>query len=468
MKTIIRNGTIVTDTQQYLADILIENGSISQIAENLPSEPDTVKEIDAGDCYVFPGGIDPHVHMHLPTPAGYSADDFFSGSRAALMGGTTTFIDFVTPKRGQSIIEALEIRKKEARTALTDYMFHVSPVEFSRNTEKELEQCIETGIRSFKVYMAYKANIGLHDKDILKVLKIVGKAKGIVAVHCENGNKIEALRNRYAKKGFFGPKYHALSRPAESESDAVRKVLEMAKDVNCKVYLVHISSALALEHIHKAKQAGQEVYAETCPQYLLLDDSKYDGDFRQTAPFVISPPLRKKTDNKALWGALSDGILQSIGTDHCPFTMAQKEAGLHDFRNIPNGAGGVEHRLALLYTYGVLEKRITLKQFVDLTSTMPAKIFGLYPRKGAIAIGSDADLVIWNPNHKSIISSATHHQNCDINIYEGMAVKGCAEFVIKGGEIAVRKGEIKDEKPGFYLADPTQNTRRSFKNPSGS
>jgi dihydropyrimidinase len=448
MKTIIRNGTIVTDTLQYLADILIENGLISRIAENLPAEPDAMQEIDAKGCYVFPGGIDPHVHMHLPTPAGYSADDFSTGSLAALIGGTTTLIDFVTPKRGQSIIEALEQRKKEASGALTDYMFHVSPVEFNKNTEKELEQCIEMGIRSFKVYMAYKTNIGLNDDDLLKVLKIVGKAKGIVAVHCETGDEIEILRNQYSEQGKLEPRYHALSRPPVTEAQAVRKLLDLAKEAGCAVYLVHISSALSLEHIRKAKAAGQEVYAETCPQYLLLDDSRYEGDFNQTAKFVMSPPLRKKSDNEALWKAVSEGLIQSIGTDHCPFTLAQKEAGLHDFRKIPNGAGGVEHRLSLLYTYGVLENRITLQQFVDLTSTMPAKIFGLYPNKGAIAVGSDADLIIWNPNTEKIISASSHHQHCDLNIYEGFKTTGSPEYVIKGGGIAVRKEEIKAQNPG--------------------
>jgi len=453
MKTIIRNGTIVNDTQQFFANILLEDGKISRFAENMPAEPDDAQEIDAKGFYIFPGGIDPHVHMHLPTTAGYSSDDFFTGSRAALAGGTTTFIDFVTPKRGQSIIEALELRKKEAGTALTDYMFHVSPVEFNKNTEKELEQCIAMGIRSFKVYMAYKTNIGLNDDDLLKVLKIVGKAKGVVAVHCETGDEIEVLRNQYFDQAKTEPKYHALSRPPETEAQAVHKLLEMAKEAGCAVYLVHISSSFSMEHIRKAKQAGQEVYAETCPQYLLLDDSRYDGDFSQTAKFVMSPPLRKKSDNEVLWKALSEGLIQSIGTDHCPFTLAQKQSGINDFRKIPNGAGGVEHRLALLYTYGVLEKRITMQQFVSLTSTMPAKIFGLYPRKGTIAVGSDADLVIWNPNAKNIISAGSHQQHCDLNIYEGFKSTGSPEYVIKGGEIAVQKGEIKAKNPGRYLVN---------------
>lgn len=463
MKTIIRNGTVVTDTQHYPADLHLEGGKISRIVENMPAEPDDAQEIDAKGCYIFPGGIDPHVHMYLPTPSGFSSDDFFTGSRAALAGGTTTIIDFVTPKRGQSILEALELRKNEAEKAITDYMFHVSAVEFNENTEKELKQCIAMGIRSFKVYMAYKSNIGLNDDDIRKVLKIVGKANGVVAVHCETGDEIEVLRNQYFEQGSIEPKYHALSRPWNTEAQAVHNLLEMAKEAGCAVYLVHISSALSLEHIRKAREAGQEVYAETCPQYLLLDDSRYEGDFSQTAKFVMSPPLRKKSDNEALWKALSEDLIQSIGTDHCPFNLSQKKAGERDFRKIPNGAGGVEHRLALLYTYGVLEKRITLQQFASFTSTMPAKIFGLYPRKGVIAVGADADLVIWNPGTKNTITASKHHQNCDLNIYEGFKTMGSPEYVIKGGEIAVRKGQVVSSKPGCFISGKSFNS--SEKNP---
>lgn len=449
MRTLIKQGTIVTDRGQSLVDLLIEDGKISRIGPDLADRAHEV--IRARGMYVFPGGIDPHVHMHLPTPAGCSADDFYTGSRAALAGGTTTIIDFVTPKRGQSILEALELRKEEAKTALTDLMFHVSPVEFTQRTKDELEQCLKAGVRSYKVYMAYKPTVGLQDHELQQVLEIVGKGGGIVGVHCEMGDEIENLRNRFFYEGNTLPLYHALSRPPHTEADAVKKVLKMAAQARCPLYLVHISTADSLKHIEKAKQNGQVVYAETCPQYLLLNEDKYHGPFHETSPFVISPPLRSKEHSLALWEALSSGVLDAVGTDHCPFTMPQKEAGIKDFRNIPNGAGGVEHRMALLFTYGVLENRITLEQYVDLTSTMPAKIFGLYPQKGNIAIGADADLVIWNPGAESIISAASHHQNCDINIYEGMAVKGCADYLIKGREIVVRKGKIIAKNPGKFL-----------------
>lgn len=451
MKTLIRQGKIFEGGSQRSADILIENGIIAKIAPEL-KPANGIDIIDAAGCYIWPGGIDPHVHMQLPTPAGNSSDDFYTGSRAALLGGTTTLIDFVTPHRGGSIVEALAQRKKEAEITLTDYLLHVSPVEFTQNTENELVECIKQGVRSFKVYMAYKSNIGLQDHELMQVLRVVGKHGGIVAVHCEMGDRIEALREQFFKEGKTQPVYHALSRPPETESDAVKLILEMAATAGCAVYLVHISAAKSLEHIRNAQQSGQKVFAETCPHYLLLDQSMYEGDFYETAPYVISPPLRSISDMNALWDALSDGTLQAVGTDHCPFNFTQKLSGIDDFRKIPNGAGGVEHRLGILYTYGVLKNRISMERMIELTSTMPAKIFGLYPSKGLIAEGSDADLVVWNPEPAKIISASNHHQRCDHNIYEGLAVRGRAEYVLRRGSVMVGKGKITSESRGKYLA----------------
>jgi len=435
MKTVIINGTIVNADEQFKADIEIEDGKITQISNELSATGDEI--IDADGCFIFPGGIDPHVHMHLPTPAGFSADDFYTGSLAALKGGTTTLIDFVTPRRGQSIAQALSLRKAEARNALTDVFFHVSPVEFTDDTEVELESCLKSGIRSFKVYMAYKSNIGLKDDELQKVLEIVGRGGGIVAVHCEMGDDIEALRERFFNEGKTEPLYHALSRPPETEASAVKKVIEMARLAACKLYLVHISSAKSLEHIRAAQQAGQVVYAETCPQYLLLDESNYLRPFDEAAAFVMSPPLRTAADREALWAAIPEGVIQSIGTDHCPFMLSQKKAGLHDFRKIPNGAGGVEHRSALLFTFGVLENKISLQQFVGLTSATPAKIFGLYPRKGIIQEGADADIIIWNRACKDFISAKTHHSKSNLNCFEGTAIQGRPAFVLRSGKVVV-------------------------------
>ncbi len=451
MTLLIKNGTIVTSEKSFEADILVENAKISQIGY-LQSNTDSYdQEINAKGFFIFPGGIDPHVHMHLPTGAGFSADDFYTGSKAALFGGTTTIIDFVTPQKGQSLTEALKQRKKEAESSIISYSFHVSPVQWTESTEQEINEIINKGINSFKVYMAYKESIGLNDEDLFKVMKAVGKAGGIVTVHAELGDDIEELRNAYFKQGKTEPKYHPLSRPDTMEADAVKKAIELAEKANCPLYIVHVSAKKSLEHIRKAQQKGQKVYAETCPHYLLLDDKKYEGVFEQTAAFVLSPPIRKKEDNQALWEAMVNNIIQTAGTDHCPFTLEQKKKGQTDFRKIPNGAGGVEHRLALLYTYGVLQNKLSINKFVDLISTQTAKIFGLYPRKGEIAIGADADLVIWNPDKKNVISSKTHHQNCDINIFEGISTKGAAEFVIINGEIAIKNGKLAKEFKGRFL-----------------
>ena len=450
MKLLIKNGKIITSNKIFHADILSDDGIITQIDKNI-STANIDKVIDATGNLVFPGGIDPHVHLHLPTPAGYSSDDFYTGSIAALYGGTTTLIDFVTPVKGQSLCEAFKKRKKEAKNSLIDYSFHISPVEWRDSLKKEIKKCIKKGITSFKMYMAYKNSIGLEDDDIYKVMKIVGKYGGIVTLHCELGDEIEELRNTFAKEKKLSPEYHCLSRPAKLEAQAVKKAIKSAKKAKCPLYIVHVSSKKSLKYIRKAQAKGQMVFAETCPQYLTLDRSKYKGDFHKVAPYIMSPPLRKHKDNNALWKAISTGIIQTVGTDHCPFTMQQKEAGIDDFRKIPNGAGGIEHRLALLYTYGVLEGKITIRQFVNITSTNAAKIFGMYPKKGEIATGSDADLIIWNPQKENKISARTHHQNCDTNIYEGIKTKGEPVFVIINGEIAIDNGKLIKKSKGKFL-----------------
>lgn len=443
MELLIKNSTIVTSTRTYRADILIAEGKIKAIGEDLNPSASSghrlnhrlTDVIDATGKLVFPGGIDPHVHMHLPTPAGFSSDDFFTGSKAALYGGTTTLIDFVTPSKGQSMVEALEHRIEDARNSLVDYSFHVSPIEWSDSTEQEINECVQRGFPSFKVYMAYKSAIGIDDDVLQKVLKAVANVGGMVTVHAEMGDEIELLRNKFFEEGKTEPLYHPLSRPPKTESDAVKRVIELANSVDCPLYIVHVSTKESLDHIHSAQQKGQTVYAETCPHYLLLDDSVYQGNFEETVKFVLSPPLRKKSDSDALWSAIVDGTVQTIGTDHCPFSFKQKLLGKYDFRKIPNGAGGVEHRLELLYTFGVLQNRITLNQFVDITSTQASKIFGLYPQKGEIAVGSDADLVVWDPKIERRISAKNHQSACDTSIFEGINTFGVAEITIRNGKI---------------------------------
>ena len=458
MNLLIRNGLVVNADKSAWADVLVCDGRIEQLAPGIDPQAFDAEVIDASGKLVIPGGVDPHVHFQLPTAAGHSSDDFLSGSTAALMGGVTTFIDFVTPQRGQSLPQALEQRLAEAKASRIDYSLHVSPVEMHDGLETEMLQCMQQGIRSFKVYMAYLETIGLKQESLKKVLNILGRYGCLATVHAETGELIAGLRDEYFNKGQVAPFFHALSRPPHTESEAVQQLLELAAAAGCPVYLVHISAAASLEHIRAAREAGQTVYAETCPQYLLLNDMAYDQDFEQAARFVISPPLRKKHDNDALWQALSSRLIQSTGTDHCPFTMQQKRLGRDDFRKIPNGAGGVEHRMALLYTYGVLENRLSLGRWVDLTATGPARIFGLHPRKGCICPGADADLVIWDPAQETVIAADSHHQQTDINIFEGIKTKGAPEYVISGGRIAAAQGRLmadglkgrflRQEKPG--------------------
>jgi dihydropyrimidinase len=444
MNILIKNGTIVTSVKSFNSDIYISNGKIVQLREDLNILEPIDKTIDAKGKLIFPGGIDPHVHMHLPTPAGFSADDFETGSKAAIAGGTTTLLDFVTPKKGQPLIDAFIDRKTEADKSLCDYSFHVSPIEWNKNTEQEIKDCIESGITSFKVYMAYKDSIGLNDEDIFRVMHTVGAAGGIVTLHCELGDEIEELRNEHAQKENLSPEFHPKSRPNYTESDAVQMAIEMAKMTNCPIYIVHTSTSDSIRYIQEAQKAGHKVYSETCPQYLVLDDTKYIGDFNETCKYVMSPPLRKSGDNNTLWNALNKNIIQTVGTDHCPFNLNQKQQGISDFRKIPNGAGGVEHRTSLLYTYGVLQNRITYNQFVDIISTQAAKIFGLYPQKGEIAVGSDADLLIWNPKTENTISAKNHHMNCDLEPYEGFKTIGAPEIVIKNGEIAFSENSLNE------------------------
>lgn len=451
MKILIRNAEVITPQTHFISDLFLENGKIVRTGRGLAAEVRADRVIDAYGLMAFPGGVDPHVHMHLPTAAGFSSDDFKSGSQAALFGGTTTLIDFVTPQRGQSLPYALGLRKIEAENAMADHGFHVSPVEWRDSLPLEIETCMASGVSSFKVYMAYKNAIGIGNEVLEKVMAVVGGAGGLVTVHAELGDSIEELRNRLFAEGHRGPNAHPLSRPPHTESDAVKKVIELAKRTGCPVYIVHVSAKDSVEHIRKARGEGQIVYAEVCPHHLLLDESNYQGDFKTAAPFVLSPPLREASDREALWEGLADGTIQVVGTDHCPFMMEQKASGLYDFRKIANGAGGVEHRLALLYTYGVLEGRISIHRFVELVSAGAAEIFGLSPRKGNLEPGADADLVIWNPTTEGIISAGSHHMHCDHNIYEGFAVKGSPEYVIARGKVVVEQGRMAEVPLGEFL-----------------
>ncbi len=443
MKILIKNAHIINADNSITADIFISDGKISKIEKDISNNCKADRIINASGYYVFPGGIDPHVHFDLPTNAGKSADNFYTGTKAALHGGTTTVIDFVTPMRGQSITKAFEQRTQEAKMAVSNYLFHVSPVEWRASTKTEIEEIIKNyNVKSFKTYMAYKQTVGLNFADLKRVMALIGKRGGLVTVHAEMGNNIEHLRNELSSSNFSETEKHYLSRPPETESEAVKMAIDFAYETNCPLYIVHVSTKKSLDHIAQAQKNGQLVYAETCPHYLLFDKSKYSDEFNKSAAFVMSPPLRNKADNLALWQAIENGTFQTLGTDHCPFSLEQKRFGENDFRKIPNGVGGVEHRLELLFTFGVMQKKISINKFVEITSTNAAKIFGLYPKKGIIATGSDADIVIWNPSKTQKISVENHHQNCDLNIYEGLSTIGSPEYVILNGEIVIEKGKF--------------------------
>lgn len=426
---LIKNAKLVDAQDTCLADLLIESGKISKIESNISINAE--KEIDANGMYVFPGFIDPHVHLHLPTPAGYSADNFSSASMAAIYGGTTSAMDFVTPIKGQSLIDAFNKRFSEAQDSVINLKFHVSPVDWNVFTACEMNELVEKfNVNSFKIYTAYKKSVGIGNDVILKVFEQAAKLNATVLVHAENDEIIDFLQKKFIEQGKTQPLYHCLSRPREAEIEAVERVLNFAKLTGVRLYFVHISTSEAIKLIENAKKQGMKVYAETCPHYLLLDDSCYKGDFFETAKYVLSPPLRKTTDNEALWQAIENGTIDTIATDHCPFnTFGQKEKGINDFTKIPNGAGGIENRISLMYTYGVLQNKMTLNKMVELCCTNAAKIFG-FTSKGNLKIGFDADIVIFDPNRVSTISAQNQVSLCDSNIYEGFVVNGVFNYVL--------------------------------------
>ena len=410
-------------------------GVIETIGSNLQTS-DKTKIIDASDYYVLPGGIDPHVHMQLPVGHSVSADNFITGTRAAIAGGTTTIIDFVTPERNESLLKSLSKRKKLAEHSWCDYGLHMSVTSWTPQIEREISHCLKEGIPSFKIYMAYKDSIGLDDFDILSAMNCIAKSKGLVLCHCEHGESIEYLQTKFISDAKTDVQYHPLSRPPAVEEEAVCRAILFSNLTTCPLYIVHVSTKEALLHIAAAKRKKNHIFAETCPHYLLLDQGNYFLSGNRGMAYVMSPPLRSRDHLAALWNSFENKIIDTIATDHCPFNRnVQQNGGAVDFTKIPNGVAGVEHRLALLYTFGVLKKRITINKLVDLCCTRPAQIFGLYPRKGAILEKADADLVLWDPNAQTFISAKTHQHHCDTSIFEGFKITGKPDMVILNGEI---------------------------------
>src|SRR3989441_1144273 len=451
MKTLIRNGHVVTAVDSYIADILIDGATVAVIGKDLDKIAGALdKTVDATNKLVIPGGIDPHTHMDLPFGGTSSSDDFETGTRAAAFGGTTTIIDFAVQYHGQSLNEALDVwfGKAEGKAAI-DYGFHLIVTDLPDQRLPELNGLIQQGVSSFKLFMAYPGVFLVDDGTIFKAMTAAGEAGGLICMQAENGVVIDVMVKRAIAAGKTALKYHALTRPTRAEAEGVHRAIAIAEMANAPVYIVHLSCADSLREVQNARDLGLPAYAETFPQYLFLDHSYYEQEGFEGAKYVMTPPLRDKSNQEQLWKGLRMNDLQVISTDHCPFCFKeQKELGRDDFTKIPNGGPGVEHRMSLVFDGGVTQRRINLNRFVELTSTAAAKIFGLFPRKGTIAVGSDADIVIFDPNREQTISAKTHHMRVDYSAYEGWRVRGVVETVLSRGNIVVEDGEFKG-KPGY-------------------
>jgi dihydropyrimidinase len=447
MKILIKNGNVITAVDNYFADVLVEDGKVSVIGAKLSMEAD--KLIDASGKIVIPGGIDPHTHMELPFGGTFASDDFRTGTIAAAHGGTTTIIDFAVQYHGESLLQAIDNwhKKAEGKTAV-DYGFHLITTDLPDERVPEMRQLINEGVMSFKLFMAYPGVFLVDDATIFRAMKNAGEAGGLICMHAENGIVINEIIKHALAEGKTSPKYHALTRPTKAEAEGVHRAIAIAEMADAPVYIVHLSCADALEEVREARDAGLPAYAETCPQYLFLDYSLYEREGFEGAKWVMTPPLREKWNQDKLWQGLRGNDLQVISTDHCPFCMKeQKELGRDDFTKIPNGGPGVEHRMSLIYNGGVAGGKISLNRFVELTSTSAAKLFGLFPRKGTIAVGSDADIVIFDPNEEMTISVKTHHMNVDYSAYEGTKVKGVTRTVLSRGRVVIEDGKYIG-KPG--------------------
>ena len=447
MRTVIKNGRIVTAVDDYNADILIEGGKVVMIAAAIDTEADKV--IDAKGRLVIPGGIDPHTHLDLPFGGTSSSDDFETGTKAAAHGGTTTIIDFAVQYKEQSFNEALDVWFKKAEgKASIDYGFHLICTDLPDSRLKEIHSAIDQGITSFKLFMAYPGVFLVDDATIYKAMMTASQKGGLICMHAENGVVIDAIVKQAIADGKTAPKYHALTRPTIAEAEGVHRAIALAQIAQSPVYIVHLSCSDALDEVTAARDKGVPAYAETCPQYLFLDYSVYEKPGFEGAKWVMTPPIREKWNQDKLWRGLQFNDLQLISTDHCPFCMKeQKELGKNDFSKIPNGGPGVEHRMSLIFNGGVVGGKISLNRFVEITSTSAAKIFGLFPRKGTIAVGSDADIVIFDPNEEMTITAKEHHMNVDYSCYEGFKVKGVTKTVLSRGDVVIEEGKYVS-KPG--------------------
>lgn len=447
MSLLIKNGNIITASDNYIGDIYIENGVIKEIGMNLNKDSD--KTIDANGKIVIPGGVDVHTHLNLDVGIAIANDDFYTGTIAAACGGTTTIVDHMGfgPK-GCNLKHQVDVYHGYAKeNAVIDYSFHGVIQHIDDDILTEMESIVnEEGIQSFKVYLTY--DYKLEDEDVLRVLKRLKELGGVTTVHCENHGSIKLLKDYYVQNNMKSPKYHPLSRPSEAEGEAVNRMINLAKIADdAPLYIVHLSSEIGLSYIKMAHEKGESVYAETCPQYLVLDDSKYDLENNEGLKYIMSPPLRKQRDIYALWKGLNDGHIKTIATDHCPFAFNKdKQLGKDDFTKCPNGAPGIEERMPLIFSEGVMKNRISVNKFVEVCCTNPAKIFGMYPKKGTIQVGSDGDIVIIDPNIEKILKAEDLHSNVDYTPYEGIKIKGYPVYTILRGEIIAEDNKFIGKK----------------------
>ena len=447
MSILIKNGRVVTADEDFVADIFIEGETVSAIGKSLPMHADTI--IEAKGKLVMPGGIDPHVHLDMPFMGTFSSDDYTSGTSAALFGGTTMVIDFVLQTQGKPLYHALEAWQGRSNgKACSDYSFHMAVTDFNDNTKAEISKMVnEEGITSFKTFMAYKGALMIDDRQMVGLMNEVKKQGGMVTVHATNGDMIDFLIAKHRAEGKLAPLYHYLSQPEITESEASGRFADMAHYTGVPAYIVHMTCEGALNQIRNAARRNQKVFVETCTQYLLLDASLYEQNF-EGAKWVMSPPLREKKDQASLWAGINQGSVQVVATDHCPFKWDQKLMGKDNFSKIPNGHPGIEHRMELFFSEGVNKGKISLNKYVEVTSTNAAKIFGMFPKKGCIAVGSDADIIIFDPNEEHTLSAKTHHMNVDYSAYEGWKVKGKVTTVLMRGTVAIENNSLKI-KPGF-------------------
>ncbi len=444
MSILIKNGRIITASSDNVADIFIDGETIQSIGKNLNNTADKI--IDATGMLVMPGGVDPHVHLDMPFMGTFSSDNYETGTRAALFGGTTTVIDFVLQTQGKSLQSALqEWKGRSDNNCLGDYSFHMAVTDFNDDTKKEIQHFIEEeGITSFKTFMAYKGALMINDRQMVGLMQEVKKHGGLINVHATNGDMIDYLIAKHKSEGNVSPLYHYLSQPEVTEAEASGRFADLANYTGCPGYIVHLTCEGALNAVRNATRRNQKVFVETCIQYLLLDASLYEKE--DGAKWVMSPPLREKKDQDTLWAGINQGLVQVVATDHCPFMWEQKLMGKDDFSKIPNGHPAIENRMELLFSEGVNKGRITLNKFVEVSSTNAAKIFGMFPKKGTIAVGSDADIIIIDPNKIHTISASTHHMNVDYSSYEGWELKGKVETVLLRGKVVINNNECKIQK----------------------